>query len=250
MFDESAYVHIWKGYQCLEQTPSVLRSGYRLIGIAAQVDDGEGITERFYRRGESVLEHSAKVAYLVSAFMSHFPKFFGTQCDKEASVWAIITTALLHDVGEVPIGDIPDDGNSLHDGKDAMERHFVKNHMAPAFSLDESELFLDTYDDFQQHKTIVGQALYALDKLEAVLHLIWMESFDSYGTITAKPVPTTSDLEYARITGTPCATDCWSAHIKDRLKGFPDQITEHVFGLMRTAVTDVRGEWFEWWNQA
>lgn len=262
-FDD-AYVRIWKGYKLLAETAYVMRSGFQLIGIAEMNDDDGNIPSTFKRRDESILEHAAKVCYLCTAFMSHLPNFFDPGADLSlsasgylnhsnespiASDWAVITTALLHDVGEIATGDIPDDGNMEHESKDESERILFDCLMAPAYSREDFSLLRKSYADFQDHQTLTGQAIYCLDKLEAILQLIWLEQFEVYGLITAKPASTAQDLHFSALIGTPCATDVWAAHTKARIKDLPDSITRHAYELLRVAVVDVRGEWFPWWDK-
>lgn len=249
-----AYVRIWRGYRYYAYTAYVRRSGYELVGATKMANPEEGISEMFHRRGESIMEHSAKVAYLCSAFVSHFPEALSVDfpCDGESwseATWLLMTTALLHDVGEVATGDIPDDGNPHHDVKDELERDAFENHMAGAFAREDFLPLRKSYLDFQNHQG-VGQLVFALDKLEAILFLLWLEdSAEIYGKVTAKPLPTEQDMHYAQLIGTPCATDCWAAHTKDRFKELPDNLTEHIYGILRTATLEVRGEWFDWWDE-
>lgn len=137
---DDVYVRIWRGYKTIAKTAYVLRSGFSLIGLTNPLDQSESVSGMFRRRNESILEHSAKVVYLAIAMMSHFPGFFGSNKlefeDYPSELWATITVALLHDVGEIATGDIPDDGNPLHDTKDEIEREFFNGQMAPAYSLE------------------------------------------------------------------------------------------------------------------
>ena len=230
----------------------MLRSGFPLIGLTNPLNQSESVSGMFRRRNESILEHSAKVVYLASAMMSHFPGFFGSNKlefeDYPSELWVTITAALLHDVGEIATGDIPDDGNPLHDTKDEIEREFFNGQMAPAYSLEDYSLIRRMFTSFQNHDTPAGQALHCLDKIEAILMLLWLEQYEAYGEITAKPLPTEQDRGFMFLTGTPCATDCWAAHTKTLIDDYPSRITNHIYALLRAAVLDVRGEWFGWWD--
>ena len=256
MFEKTddTYYRIWRGYKIISHGAFVLRSGFPLMGLASMPDESESVPDIFYRRDESILEHSAKVAYLVSAFVSHFPGFFGSDKlefdDCASELWTVITAALLHDVGELVIGDIPDDGNPMHNSKkDESEQEFFNHQMAPAYSLDDFISIRRMFVKFQEHSSTSGQALYCLDKIEAILTLLWLEQYEAYGQITSKPHPTKQDLDFMFLTGTPCATDCWAAHVKLLLKDIPTRITQHIYELLHVAVIDVRGEWFEWWDK-
>lgn len=257
-FDER-HTRAWHGYSIYEMGKFIIRSGYCLVGLADRINLGsifntgatkpinETITERFYRRGESILEHAAKVAYLCTIMESNFPGFFNTPDSFDSQLAFVV--ALIHDATEVFTGDIPDDGNPARLNKDELERELFDVKIAPAFSREDYMLIRELYASFQNHDTPTGQALYCLDKLEAVLTLLWLEQYDTYGLTTAKPDPTGQDIHYMKLVGTPCATDCWAAHVKDRTKDFPDAITRHIYGVLCAAVMEVRGEWFPWWDK-
>ena len=251
--DSEIYVRIWRGYSVFAATMFVIRSGHYLIGLADEPPRDETVSQRFTRRGESICEHAAKVTYLCLAFMSHFPDLFDLEDDSRehitADIWLVVMTALLHDNGELATGDIPDDGNAMHESKDLAEQQFFNNHVAPAFSWKDFIRIKQSYADFQNRSTHNGRILYCLDKIEAVLSLLTLERADAYGIYTAKPAPTAQDRHYALLTGTSCSTDGWAAHIKDLIRNFPVEITSHIFALLRVAVEDVRGEWFEWWDK-
>ena len=252
---ENKYKHIWKGYQTLAETAFVMRSGFQLVGIAEMTDPDESVSEKFWRRDESTLEHSAKVAYLCGSMMSHFPSFFdgmkawSTTEEPLSDPWTVLMTALLHDIGEVATGDIPDDGNTMHGSKDSLERALFISTMTGAFERRDYQALYTSYSDFQDKIRFPGQAIYALDKLEAVLNLLTLERYGVLGSIATKPTPTEQDLQYSALTGTNCATDGWAAHMKSSLSNVPKAITNHVFGLLRVATIDVRGKWFPWWEQ-
>lgn len=252
MFTDSIYEHIWQGYKIFASASFVERSGHQLVGLADPVEAGESNVAMFRRRGESVLEHCAKTAYLLLALLSHFPGLFDSENvlggKIPADTWMLVTTMLTHDIGELATGDIPDDGNAAHDTKDEIERRFYCKEMAPMFSWNDSVYLRESYIDFQERKTFVGQLLYCLDKLEAILGLLLLEEQEARGFIDNKPFPTMQDEHYRFLTGTPNAIDCWAAHTKDRVKDFPAKATRHIFGILRAAVMDVRGEWFAWWD--
>lgn len=251
----SYYEEIWRGYKYFAESAFIMRSGYRMMGMTESdlgVDE-HGIAKTFWRRGESVLEHSAKVAYLCSVFLKCFPSCFVSQetglVEMSFTDWSLMTTALLHDAGEIAIGDIPDDGNALRATKDARERKFFEREVASVYPEMSMWLLMENYDSFQKKNTLAGWMLYALDKLEAVLYLLWLEQYEMYGLITAKPLPTMQDKDFMQMTGTPCATDCWAAHLKVHLKKAPREVRSRVYGVLRAAAIDVRGEMFEWWHE-
>lgn len=231
---------IWSGYKLYASTAFVSRSGYELTGMAIG-REGLDVADIFEWRGESVLEHQAKVAWLVTAFRDNFPRYFTTDDPR------YLTVALTHDVGEVEVGDIADDGNPKHGTKDAEElRVFQK--LAETYGL-EGTRFVSVFKQFQEKQVRNGQALYALDKIEYVLMQIFLESHGKVGRLTKKPYETDLDSYFMKITGTDCPVDNCAAHLKWALRNCHDAVvTEPIFTLIRAAVKDVRGKDFEWWD--
>ncbi len=151
---------IWKGYQTYASCASVIRKGFELVGATNIINDELDLKSTFMRRGDSTLEHQAKTAWLASVFLSNFPEFFGKgiTCETSPEVWVYITTALCHDVGESKIGDIPDDGNPLHDTKDTAELELFREFIYAYSFFDRREL-LKTFKSFQEKKLTSGQGV-------------------------------------------------------------------------------------------
>lgn len=123
---EEAYKRIWDGYRLYAGTAYVSRKGFELVGLTKDTEMPLPVAETFVRRGESAMEHQAKTAWLAMAFNDNFPLFFSDMDSAYSLAYLMMTVGLCHDVGEVAIGDIPDDGNPLHDKKDAAEREVFK----------------------------------------------------------------------------------------------------------------------------
>lgn len=244
---EEAYKRIWDGYRLYAGTAYVSRKGFELVGLTKDTEMPLPVAETFVRRGESAMEHQAKTAWLAMAFNDNFPLFFSDMDSAYSLAYLMMTVGLCHDVGEVAIGDIPDDGNPLHDKKDAAEREVFKKLMAACPH--NGKFFVKAFGELQSKNVLRGKALYALDKLEAVLTLLFLEQYEHYGVMNKKPFVTESDRHFMRVTRTSCTTDCWAAHTKSLIQNFPETITEPVFGLLKVAVKDVRGEMFEWWDE-
>ena len=238
---------IWRGYQTYAKGASVIRTGFESIGASVVANDSLNLNKTFFRRGESILEHQAKTAWLASVFMSNFPDYFGIETTHKYSMgdWLIIITALCHDVGELEIGDIPDDGNPLHDAKDETELLAFADFIKAYSYVDQGELF-KLFDAFQQKNSNAGRALYALDKTEAVLTNLLLEKHGIKGSLENKKNPTSRDLFFAKAIGSELAADIWGAQMSARIKGYPPYIAKPIFTLLNTAAYDVRGEEFSW----
>lgn len=238
---------IWQAYKMYAETARVQRSGFVLTGVADTPIYPDEVTAAFKARGESGLEHQAKVAWLTATFASNFPFYFGID-RQPANFWSLVTVALCHDVGETVIGDIPDDGRPEHDAKDADELEAFRA-LAMAFGPYDHCACAAMFEHFQKRDSISGKALYALDKLDAVLTLIFLESYGCYGSIFAKPSPTDLDRYFMTVTGTDNVADCWAAHFCMQIRDFPKIITKPVLTLLETAFRDVRGEIPAWWGK-
>ena len=238
---------IWEGYKVYASGASVVRKGFELVGVAKITNDSLDLNSTFRRRSESILEHQAKVAWLATAFISNFPGYFGEQNNfvSPLNIWFLITTALCHDVGETASGDIPDDGNPLHDTKDGDELAVFKRFVS-AYAFNERRGLVELFEAFQDKTSRPGQALYALDKLDAVLTHMVLESHGVYGLISSKKNPTERDLQCAKQVGSDAAADVWGVQMFSKLEDFPAEVVQPAFTMLSVASLDVRGEEFPW----
>lgn len=260
---DAASERIWKSYQIYARHSFVLRNGHFLIGAAKAPVTGEELSESelickaFFRRGESDLEHQAKMAWLCSVFANNYREyFFGADyfakpnfdylaegAKTNYAQWMFTLLGLVHDTGEVV--DIPDDGNALHGTNDAEERA-VLQEFTEAYLPSTSGFILNLFGNFQDKSAHKGEALFALDKLEAVLMLLYLEKHGCYGYVTNKPSITERDKCTMDAIGATCATDCWAAQMIEQIKKYPPEILEPVLSLLNVATIDVRGEKFPW----
>ena len=239
---------IWQAYQQFATTSAIRRKGIELVGVTPMTPDGvPEPKDAIFFRGESDLEHQAKVAWLVATFVACFGNDFFQLYEPNSFVelWAIMMTGLCHDIGEAEMGDVPDDGSVSHMAKAEKERA-VFGDMLRFLPTDYSipmQLDFWSFQDLDGHN---GRAIYALDKLEAVLTLLYYEKFGRTGMTTAKVEPTEADKYYMRVTRSNTAADCWAAHMCAHIRKFPDSIKRPVLALLDAAVTDVRGAPFPW----
>lgn len=239
---------IWEGYKSYASGCGTMRKGFEVAGQACLTDDKACDIERFLSRGESILEHQAKVAWLCSIIVSNFPFIFYLMDPQlSADAWYLMTVALTHDVGESEIGDIPDDGRVEHGHKDSLERDFYEK-FAKAYNPFHQKRLLELFKQFQDKNSLYGQLLYSLDKTEFVLMALLLEKNWNYGCLKLKNPPTSQDEYFMRVTGTSVASDCWAAHTKTLLLPLPSVIQEPILTLIDVAVRDVRGKPFKWWN--
>lgn len=244
---------IWDGYVLYVCSAAVTRRGVEMLGLADSLGgSGKEVAEAFFYRGESDLEHQAKVGWLTLAFLNNFPGFFGELSNRsgfQPEIWSIITVALCHDVGEVGIGDIPDDGRPEHDSKSDTELRVFKTLMRAFCSYNASEATA-VFERFQQKYSSTGAALFMLDKLEAVLTLLFLEKHGAIGNLENKANLTTQDKYFMEAAESNNPADVWAIHFKLVVQGgFSKSLSEPVLKMMETAFVDVRGKLPEWWNK-
>ncbi len=105
------------------------------------------------------------------------------------------------------------------------------------------------FKSFQKKDSYPAKALFALDKLEAVLTNLLLEKNGIYGDIKKKDNPTKRDLKYAGIASSNLAADVWGVQMLKRFEDFPPTITKPIYELLKIASRDVRGESFPWLKQ-
>lgn len=232
-FDE--FDKIWISYRMFKREAEVVRSGYYLCGIYPEPTE-----ESAKRRSESDLEHSAGLAHLVSDMAVWCPGLF-------PNPFLATKVAMAHDIGEIYIGDIADDGNRDHDVKDAEELEVFLEYVLNQPENIQDEI-LSYYEEFQTRSTPRGIVMYIADKLEAVLQLLNYEFQGKYGDVRLKEPPSERDLKFAEIIGTSNSTDVWAYHFKTLIDDYPSEMTLPFICVLDSAVNDVRGEWFPWWT--
>lgn len=233
---------IWEGYKLYARGCATTRVGFELAGHALFGGDSPCDMSMFPIRGESILEHQAKAAWLTVVFISNF---YASSSDQE--LMNLSALSLVHDVGESVIGDIPDDGRVEHENKGLSEREFFESFVL-AYAEPHRKDILDKFKEFQDKNTFSGQLVYAIDKLEFVLMSLFLETFDIYGSLKSKNPPTPQDKYFMDLTHTDAATDCWVAHTLVLLSPLNSRISEPALTLIDVAVCDVRGEHFPWWD--
>ena len=243
---------IWDGYVLYVKSAAVTRRGVEMLGLADTLGgSGKEVAEAFFCRGESDLEHQAKVGWLTLAFLNNFPGFLGELSNKsgfQPEIWSLLTVALCHDIGEVETGDIPDDGRPEHDLKDGTELKVFKVLMGAFRPYNASES-IAVFERFQQKRPSTGVALFMLDKLEAVLTLLFLEKHGAIGNLENKANLTTQDKYFMEAANSNNPADVWAIHFKLVAQGFSRNLFEPVLKMMETAFIDVRGKLPEWWDK-
>ena len=246
---------IWEAYKMFSGTSYIVRTGFQCFGLTQDysVEWLDGIANKFYERGQSSLEHQGNVTLLCNLFSSNFPGFFGQNtltAQEFQHIWALSMVSLFHDVGEIKVGDLPDDGRRAHAVKQAEEYKAFLKFVETGFSPDDARDIIDGYKAFSDHNSYMYNALYALDKADAVLTLIFLEKNGVIGNMKHKVDYTRLDKKTMEVTGTSNPVDCLALHLKMIFENLnlPDGITEPIYAVLRVAILDTRNEFFNWWN--
>lgn len=192
-------------------------------------------------RSESVCEHSYSCSNLVSEMLMWYPDIV-----RGYSPLTLIKTMQIHDIAEIVLHDISDNGSLAHENKREKERKIFKQYayrLPPGYRECVDSLFLE----MDECSTDEGMFLKATDKTDAVLRLLACENMGLYGNVFRRDNITKQDLKHAIIVGTGNCTDVWGYHLYEVCREFPDEILNPFAHLLYVAATDVRGKPFEWW---
>ncbi len=113
---------------------------------------------RGIRDGESLADHAFGVAILTLLLVEFHP-----QLNRDKAV----RLALLHELGECRVGDIPFPALTYLKGKSEAERSAVRDLLAPL--KDRQEALLSEYLEFEDNQTDEARFVKAVDKLEMLV---------------------------------------------------------------------------------
>ena len=254
--EERKFWETWKYFSGAKDTDQVVRSGYGIYGIY----DFEHAREEAQSgaRGESDAEHSYGVAMLVDGIWAWFPEVFpeylrrgGAEC-----AWgycSMMRLALLHDVGEVEIGDLPADGSG--DKEDKNQREYeAMTRFALHLPVDTAHAFLADFRVFAADEADVGAGVRVVklaDKFDSLLELVRREERGLAGNAAIKREKygglTDLERELLEITGSESPTDLWSLNVFREYSQFPE--FRIFLGVLTAALVDVFDEVFPWYEQ-
>lgn len=228
---------VWQKYAFLKSQSKVIRTGFGLTGIYPY--DAENPVE--LSRSESDLEHVMGTVILASLISAYYP---------ETIPAAELSDAILllshHELGEIGIGDLPDDGSHDQNAKDAAELGAMRAYCDDLPS-DLGWKLLVNFMEFQTKTSSRGQVCYCIDKLEAVLQGLLYETEGRVGDLAKKRTTgeiSERDKAYIQRTGTTRLVDCWGAHFLDVTAGLCGSTV--CAEILRAGVETVRGKWFDW----
>ena len=263
--------NVWEAYKMYVSSQFVLRKGFYYFGTTQETDflpsgDDKSNSLIFFERGDGDMEHQAKVTLLAGLMLANFRGYFIGYEDltniSGRKMMIPLMVALCHDVGEgivlngQKLGDIVDNETEAHDEKADDEFNRFKKFVETGFNVLSTGM-IHSFNAFQKpHVNVefgydIGWSHYGLDKTEPVLFLAFLEQEGLLGHYRSskKDGASDNDLRCIEIAETDNALDCIAVHLRMQLKKAPRHVTKPLFAILREAVTDVRGEFFPWWDK-
>ena len=222
----SKYFYLKKGFG------TVIRSGFGLYGIYK-------LPETFYDEGrsESDAEHTLGTLILLRLISEFQPEVLEKLNYRELN-----DVLLLHEIGEIELGDIPDDGSRNEDFKNQTE-YRVAESFVKVFG--NRRRIMHIFKNFQKRARRTGELLYMIDKAEAILQGLIYEKQGRGGHLFKKPAEVTErDRLSYEATGRDDLVDIWAYGFVKRSRKF--RFYEQIFSIIEEAVIDVRGKSFDW----
>ena len=239
--------NLWKNFETMTELSYVLRKGFEVCGIYT-IDVGGPVKifsdPEMLIRPESTAEHSARVANLLSEIMLWYPQYF-TKVDH----FLVCKTALNHDIGEVEVGDVCDDGGRAHDLKADAEWKAVKAFYGHLPTKIEAKM-LDYHRQFEDCNTLLGQMIKMADKVDAIGKLILFEQRGLKGNVYLKDPPSKRDVKFAKMIGTGNCTDVWARHLKwlFETNDFRQPVIDIATDFLTVGLESIGRPLFPWWS--
>lgn len=267
----------WRKYRdTIFPTSTTIRSGhaiYEEFGKKDLADDQmvgyDACGRIFVNRFESVAEHSFHTALLTMAClegklgsMLFHDCEFDSEDELHTDVYVlrarVVCYQLLHDIGEIKTGSVRKDGRVMSH-RVVGEQHETYEDTVDYFFRDSSEIddkrkLLEwrSYNyfgaDFESKENAPAPVLKAIGDLETVLKVAVLELCGLRGDVAEKAKKSKVIKKTVEITGTTDALDNFAAYFKlNTMKTLDEIQQEALYGILETAVKDVRGKWFDWW---
>jgi 5'-deoxynucleotidase YfbR-like HD superfamily hydrolase len=222
MTREEKLLIVWMKYRDYKLHAEVIRAGFWAWGVygAEQAD-----------RGESDLEHIGGVRILLFLMAQFFPEVVGEDC-----LLDLLLLADFHELGELVLGDLMDDGTYDVDEKLSLERAVAVKWFD---GLPNNSKYIDLYDGFANLSSVSGRLVRLADKVEAVLQGLIYEAEGRGGSLSMKRYPSTRDQVYAARMGSDSLVDIWGLNYFEDVAVIDE--TGLFADLLRVAIRHVRG---------
>jgi len=216
----------------------IFRSGFSIWGACPGGQDIKNIPQ-------NDAEHCNGMHAIVVLLLMFFPEL------SIAAELAIVLHRItfFHELGEISIGDIPDDG-SKNAQNDLMERDYVFNIIDECLPNEYGEATKQMYMSFQNRSDELGKLAYLIDKMDAILRGLAYEKSGCGGFYSKKKNPTEQDRRTREKTQVENLPDNWLCGLL-----FKIDIQEYLpylkifLEIFQSAVWCVRGERAKWLDQ-
>jgi len=229
---------LWDNWSKFDDLDSVYRQGF--FKIRAYGCPNRNIENAV--RADSVLTHSSRAAILLSDIMDLWPSYY-----QDVDKYAALKVMLGHDIAEVAIGDICDDGRKEHEEKKDVERQIVWEHYYNSMSENAYMLYRDIFQEFEQADTLLGQTLKMADKLDFIAKLIKLESqgykldntlfYSDNDLILAEEI---NDYRFIDVVGN---------HFRHGMEecNFDQRLVQIAISFITCGLRTINRPFFEWW---
>lgn len=239
------YQKIWKGYYQFKSLAYVVRAGFGYTGIYPIYPNDLKPDKNRKPLPESDLEHVAGMIKLVRLISWYFPEIIPKE-----QLDDFLFGAELHEMGELLTGDIIDDGVRNENDKDFLEAIEIREYLRNYAPEEEYSRGIKIFKEMQEKKTVFGQTLYFIDKLEANLQAVYYESLGHPGRLSYKekhygPL-SNRDKRQRNFTGSDKIVDNWTYGFVEKMEKLHFKFAKEFYEIMSAAVQEVRKKPFSW----
>ena len=231
---------LWDNWNKYDDLDGVYRQGFLKARVHGYGNEAKELIEKYHT--ETTLVHSGRAAMLFSDMMDLYPSWY-QGIDKYIALKVILN----HDIGELVVGDVCDDGRKEHDEKKDPEWLAVIDH----YSVFPEEVYLPckyTHREFDEAKTFLGQSIKLADKLDFLAKLIKLEG---QGCDLKHGVKLSArDLELAKEIKTLNFADIVANHFRHMLveQDFDSKLAQLSIQFITCGLRCFDRPFFEWWR--
>lgn len=232
---------LWDNWSNYDDLQDVYRQGF--LKIKAYGFGAEAIYELDRYNVDSTLTHSGRSAMLFSDMMDLWPSYF-----KNVDKYIALKVMQNHDIGELVVGDVVDDGRAEHEDKKDPEWDAVATH----FSHFPEETYIKckyVYRDFENSSTFLGQSMKMADKLDFLAKLIKLESQGM--VLNNNKHYSENDWKLAKEIGTDNFIDIIGNHLRHLMLDhcYSDKLIQIAIGFMTSGLSTIDRPFFKWWKK-
>lgn len=232
---------LWDNWNKYDNLNNVYREGFLKIRAYGYGKEAVHKIDRY--NADSTLTHSGRSAMLFSDIMDLWPNYF-----KNVDKYIALKTMQAHDVGELVVGDVCDDGRVEHEDKKGPEWEAVVEH----YSCFPEETYLKCkiiYRDFEECNTFLGQSMKLADKLDFIAKLIKMES-QGYNLNNSEHY-SKNDWQLAGEIDRYEFIDVVANHLRHLMvdRHFDSKLVKVAEGFITCGLKTVNRPFFGWWHK-